>query len=125
MSHNEQSLVELVTGAAAEKKAIDLTILNIGKVSVVADYFIIITGATKIQVRAIADEIMENAKETGFPLLHKEGYSDGLWILLDYGSVVVHIFQPKEREFYNLERLWSHAPQVDGKLQAVAIDKAN
>ena len=125
MNRNVQSLVELIARSAEDKKAVDLTILNIGEVSLIADYFIIMTGTTKIQVQAIADQIMEKAKEADFPLLHKEGYNEGLWVLLDYGAVVVHIFQPKEREFYNLERLWSHAPKVDNNFQAAAIDKAN
>ncbi|NLZ38264.1 MAG: ribosome silencing factor [Firmicutes bacterium] len=120
MDHKVQSLVKLISKAAEDKKAIDLAILKIGEVSLIADYFVIMTGATKIQIHAIANEIMEKTEEAGFTLLHKEGYDEGLWVLLDYGAVVVHIFQPKEREFYNLERLWSHAPRVDNNFQATA-----
>lgn len=113
MTDDVQRLVQLVKGLAAEKKAGDTVILEVGKVSLVADYFLIASGNTKTQVHAIADHIMENVKAEGYPLLHREGYNEGLWVLLDYGSVVVHIFQPQEREFYNLERLWSHAPVVE------------
>jgi ribosome-associated protein len=102
----------MIEELAADKKAIDIVTLNIGKVSLVADYFLIATGASKAQVHAIADNIMEKLKEEDYPLLHREGYSEGLWVLLDYSFVVVHIFQPEQREFYNLERLWSHAPKA-------------
>jgi ribosome-associated protein len=110
LTEDVQRLIKLVEDLAEEKKAIDLMILEIGKVSVVADYFVIASGASRTQVHAIAGHIMENVKEAGYELLHREGFNEGLWILLDYGSVVVHLFQPREREFYNLERLWSHAP---------------
>ncbi|MDW7651161.1 MAG: ribosome silencing factor [Bacillota bacterium] len=112
MTEDAQRLVNLVETLAAEKKAIDIITLEIGKVSVVADYFVIASGASKTQVHAIADQIMEKLKEEGYTLLHREGYAEGLWVLLDYGYVVVHLFQPQEREFYNLERLWSHAPRT-------------
>ena len=105
-------LINLVEEAAVEKKAKDVVVLEVGKVSVVADYFLIATGASRTQVYAIADQITENAKEAGYKLLHREGYADGTWILLDYGDVVAHLFQPEERSFYNLERLWGHAPRA-------------
>lgn len=114
MSQDVHRLVELIKNSAEDKKAVDLTILEIGKVSLVADYFIMVTGTTKTQVHAIADSILEKLKEADYTLLHKEGYQEGLWIFLDYGSVVVHIFQPEQREFYNLERLWAQAPEVSG-----------
>ena len=107
-------LVKLAEDLAAEKKAQDIIVLEIGKVSLVADYFMIAAGATKVQVHAIADHIIQNLKEEGHTLLHKEGYNEGLWVLLDYGSVVIHLFQPEERDFYNLERLWGHAPRLPG-----------
>ena len=107
-----EQLVDLIEKAAEEKKAADIVILNIGKVSVVADYFIIATGSSKVQVQAIADNITDSLRIEGFPTLHEEGLNEGLWVLLDYGAVVVHIFQPEERSFYNLERLWNHAPRT-------------
>ncbi len=112
MTQEAGSLVRMAENLAAEKKAREIIILEIGKVSLVADYFMITEGATKIQAQAIADHIMQNLKAEGYTLLHKEGYHEGLWILLDYGSVVIHIFQPGERNFYNLERLWGHAPRL-------------
>lgn len=112
MTEDVQRLAQLVQDLAMDKKAGDMVVLEIGKVSVVADYFVIVSGASKAQVHAIADHIMENVKKADYALLHREGYDEGLWVLLDYGSVVVHIFQPQEREFYNLERLWGHAPKA-------------
>lgn len=108
-------LAVMIGKLAAEKKAMDIITLEIGKVSLLADYFVIVSGANRLQSKAIADNITEKLKDEGFVLLHKEGYDDGLWILLDYGYVVVHIFQPEQRKFYNLERLWGHAPQQGGQ----------
>ena len=67
----------------------------------------LVTGRSKIQTRAIADEISEKAKDAGFKTIRTEGYSEGTWILIDLGAVIVHVFTPDQREFYNLERLWS------------------
>jgi len=111
-------LANLVEHLATDKKAMDLCVLDIGKVSLIADYFIIASGANKLHVQAIADHIMQNLKGEGYQLLHREGYAEGLWVLLDYGFVVIHIFQPEHREFYNLERLWGHAPRI-GRLAHV------
>jgi len=104
-------VANLIANLAADKKALDVIVLEVGKVSVIADYFIIASGRNKNQVQAIADHIIAELKKEGLQILHKEGYAEGLWTLLDYGSVVVHLFQQEERRFYNLERLWGHAPQ--------------
>lgn len=105
-------LAHLIENLAQDKKAGALVVLEVGKVSLITDYFVITTGANKAQVQAIADQVMAGAKEAGYTLLHREGYAEALWVLLDYGSVVMHIFQPAERDFYNLERLWSHASRA-------------
>lgn len=112
MTVDAGTLVALTQSAAEDKKAVDVVILEIGRVSLIADYFLIASGTSKTQVQAIADHIIEKAKEMGYTLLHKEGYTEGRWVLLDFGYVITHIFQPEERDFYNLERLWSHAPKV-------------
>ncbi len=93
--------------AAIEKKAENVVVLDIRGRANFADYFILATGRSVIQVRAIADSVVE-ASETkyGAPI-RTEGYNDGNWILVDYGSVIVHVFTPGAREFYNLERLWA------------------
>jgi ribosome-associated protein len=97
---------------AAEKMAEDLTLLEIGRVSIIADYFLIATGATRIRVQTIGDHLIERIKRAGFTLQRMEGYREGWWIILDFGDLVVHLLQPEAREFYNLERLWSRAPLV-------------
>ena len=98
---------------AAEKKAEDLTLLEVSKVSIIADYFLIATGRTRAQVHAICDYLLEKFKERNRPLLGLEGYQEGWWVVLDYGDLVIHLFQPEAREFYNLERLWRRAPLVE------------
>ena len=80
--------------------------------TIVADAFVVITGRSKIQTRSIADAIAEKVRAAGFGPVRIEGYADGGWILLDLGSVVVHIFTPAERAFYNLERLWGRTAEV-------------
>jgi len=95
-----------VREAALDKKAEDVLALPLNGRTIVADTFVIATGRSKIQTRSIADAISEKAREAGYAKPRVEGYSDGGWILLDLGSVVVHVFTPDSRAFYNLERLW-------------------
>lgn len=75
-----------------------------------ADYFVLSTGRSVIQARAIADAVVEASEDRWGAPLRTEGYNDGSWILVDYGPVIVHVFTPQAREFYNLERLWGKAP---------------
>jgi len=108
-----QALLKIAMRAAGEKKAYDLTVLDIRKVSIIADYFLICTGRSLIHVQGIAREIIETiAKETG---VHPrtEGMRGGRWILLDYGDLIVHVFVEEERQFYNLERLWGDAGELN------------
>ncbi len=100
---------EMIAKAASDKKAKDITILDMQNISMVTDYFIICSANSTTQVQAIADNIEEKLEESGIKLLHKEGYREGRWILLDYGTCVVHIFVEEDRNFYNLERLWGDA----------------
>lgn len=101
-----------IGSAAANKKAKDIRILDIRGISPIADYFVICSGGSSIQVRAIADEIEEKMGEQQLQPLHKEGYDSARWILLDYGNVIVHIFHQEDREFYDLERLWADAEAI-------------
>jgi ribosome-associated protein len=100
-----------VRSAAQDKKAEDVTEIDVEGRTILADRFVIITGRSKIQTRSIADAIAEQAAQSGVKVARMEGYADGNWILLDLGNVVVHIFTPEQRAFYNLERLWSAVPQ--------------
>jgi ribosome-associated protein len=96
-----------------EKKAMDIILLEIGKVSLIADYFLICSGSSIIQAKALCDHLLENLPGDEYRLLRVEGYQEGRWILLDFGALVIHIFVPEERAFYNLERLWGSARVID------------
>ncbi|NMA92110.1 MAG: ribosome silencing factor [Firmicutes bacterium] len=96
-----------------EKKARDLVLLETGKISIVADYFLIGTGNSRIQIRAICDHLRQQLKESGFLPLRIEGYGEGYWVLMDYGGLVIHLLQQEARDFYDLERLWDRAPVVE------------
>jgi ribosome-associated protein len=102
----------LCVKAALDKKAYDLVLLEVGKLTSLADYFLICTGRSDTQVQAICQSIEETMKGTGQSPLAVEGYQHGQWIVLDYGDVVVHTFFEPVREFYDLERLWAKAPRV-------------
>lgn len=104
-------ILEIVRAAAHDKKAEDVTEIDVGGRTILADHFVIVTGRSKIQTRSIADSIAERVKAAGLRVARVEGYADGNWILLDVGNVVVHVFTPEQRAFYNLERLWSVVPE--------------
>ncbi|HEX2944878.1 MAG TPA: ribosome silencing factor [Clostridia bacterium] len=95
-----------------DKKARNVEIIDITEVSILADYFIIASGTSTTHIRTIADELEFRMGEAGYNLIHKEGYESARWILLDFGELVVHVFHEEDRNFYNLERLWS-----DGKFR--------
>jgi ribosome-associated protein len=100
--------------AADSKKATDIIVQEMRKVLFITDYFVIATGVNNRQVDAITEAIEEALrKEAGVKPIGREGLGDQTWVLLDYGDIVVHIFQPELREFYRLESLWSDAPFVD------------
>jgi ribosome-associated protein len=107
-----ENLVRIGAEAAAEKKAMDVVALRVGELLVVTDYFLIATGATDRQVHAIADEIEDRIRDAGAKPIGREGERELTWVLLDYGDFVVHVFQPEERGFYRLEKLWSDAPRL-------------
>lgn len=92
--------------AALDKKGIDFTVLDVHARTILADAFAIVSGRSKIQTRAIADAIVEAVEKSGATVLRVEGYSEGSWILIDLGNLIVHVFEPEQRSFYNLERLW-------------------
>lgn len=107
-------LVQTIVQAADERKGADLSLLQVTEISTLADYFVIITGFSKVQVRAIARSIEEAVEETlQLRPIHAEGLTEGTWVLLDYGDVIVHIQLPQERDFYNLEAFWGHAERLD------------
>ncbi|GHO95928.1 ribosomal silencing factor RsfS [Reticulibacter mediterranei] len=105
-------LARAAADAASDKKASDVLLLDIREVTTVADYFVICSGNNPRQIQTIADTIDEELGKQGAALLHREGTAETGWILLDFGDVIVHIFGPKEREYYRIERLWSEAKTV-------------
>lgn len=105
-------LARAAVDAAADKKASDVLLLDIREVTAFADYFVICSGSNRRQLQAIADAIDEHLSAQGARLLHREGDAESGWLLLDFGDVIVHILGPKEREYYDLERLWSDAKTV-------------
>lgn len=107
-----ESLVRLAAAAAAEKKATDVVAIYVGETLVVTDYFLIATGSNDRQVHAIADSIEDALREAGAKPRGREGERELKWVLLDYGDLVVHVFQAAERDFYRLERLWGDAPAL-------------
>jgi ribosome-associated protein len=98
--------------AALDKKAYDLVLLDVSKVTSLADYFLICSGRSDTQVQAISQAIEEAMLRSGHKPLAIEGYQHGHWVVQDFGDVVVHIFFEPVREFYDLERLWAKAPRV-------------
>ena len=103
----------LALSSAAEKKAINIVVLDLREIATFTDYFIIASGANERQVQAISDEVVESLKKSGTPVTRVEGYKTAEWILLDYGDFVMHIFNEKARAFYDLERLWRESKRVE------------
>ena len=102
-----------VTKALDAKKGKDIRLLRIAEVSSLADYFLICTGTSNTHVKTLCDYAEYTLEQLGEPLLGREGHRGNAWELLDYGSIVVHVFTEEAREFYSLERLWADAEQVD------------
>ena len=98
--------------AALDKKAIDLTVLDVQGVSTITDYFLVCSGRSAPHVKTIADAIREELKADGVRPLHAEGQAESGWVLLDYGDVLMHVFLEDTRAYYALERLWGDAPSV-------------
>lgn len=109
-----QELAWKIAEAADDKKAADITILQVEDVSYLTDYFVIATGFSKIQVKAIADAIEEKiAEQFQISPVRVEGKTEGNWVVQDYGEVIVHLFLPSEREYYTLEAFWGHAKRLE------------
>ncbi len=99
--------------AALERKARDVVALDLRGISTATDYFVVATGNSDIQVKAIADRVMERLRELGEKPTHVEGMETGRWVLLDYIDLVVHVMHPQARDFYQLEALWGDAATVE------------
>lgn len=99
--------------ALDDKKADNIVILNIGEVSVIADYFIIASGGNPSQINALVDSVEEKLSELNVKPVNIEGIQNASWVLMDYGDIIIHIFSKNDREFYNLERIWADCKEVD------------
>ena len=103
----------LAVRAAESKKATDIKVLDLTGITSFTDHFVVCTGSNPRQIQAISDEVTLQLKDHGELPLSVEGYSQAEWVLVDYGDFLVHIFSPKAREYYSLERLWRNAKLID------------
>lgn len=106
-------MVKIAYAALDEKKAEDISIIDISGVTVIADYFLIASGANPNQVQALVDNVQEKLYKAGYECKQVEGYQGATWILLDYLDIVVHVFSREDRRFYDLERIWRDGRQMD------------
>ncbi len=102
----QTTLAQKIAGILNDKKAKDISVLHVAHLTVITDYMVIASGRSSLQVKALADEVDDAMAMEGVQLRSKEGNAEGRWIVLDYGTVLVHIFHPEDREFYRLEKLW-------------------
>lgn len=106
-------LLKVAVEAIEDKLGVDTVVLNVGEVSSLCDYFIITSGSSQRQVKSIAESVEDSFTQLGLEPRGKEGYTSQNWVLLDYGDIMVHIFDDENRGFYNLEKLWKDAPYVE------------
>lgn len=115
MDEKVRKMAELAISALEDKKGEEIRVLDISQVSVIADLFIIVGGSNKNQVQALCDNVTEKLGRAGFPENHIEGYDNGNWILIDFGDIIVHIFDKENRSLYDLERIWRDGKSIDIK----------
>lgn len=113
---NDLYYAYLAANAGEEKKGENILLLDVSKLTIIADFFLIITAKSFTQIEAIAKHIEERLSNYNYPLLTKEGISTSNWIVLDFGNLIVHIINEKERNYYKLERFWSNATIIDKKI---------
>lgn len=112
MENETGRLMRIAYQAMDEKKASDIRVIDISKISILADYFMIASGSNPNQIHAMADLVEEKLAKEGIRARSVEGYQNANWILMDYQDIVIHIFDQESREFYNLERIWSDGEDV-------------
>lgn len=110
---DSEEKVRLIAATADAVKAEDIAVLDLRQLTIISDFFLICTGKSSIQLRAIASRIEDKLRDIGVRKLRMEGYQEATWILMDYGDVVVHIMAAEQRAFYRLEELWSDAPRLE------------
>ena len=110
---NAKEMALAAAKALDSKKGKDIKLIRIDKITTLAEYFVICTGTSNTQINALCDAVEKELTEKGEEPLHREGYRGGTWVLLDYGCVVVHVFNDEARKFYSLEHLWADGEEVD------------
>ncbi len=125
MTKTTREYVEEICALLYEKKAQEIVTINIGDKTIIADYFVICSGRSNTQVKALSDELEVKMGERGLTPRRIEGYREGRWVVQDYGDILVHIFHPEERSYYNMERLWrdednarDYSAEMDAKERA-------
>ncbi len=113
MALSSEEVLSVTVRTLEEKKAVDTVALNLQGISLIADYFVICSGNSVIQVQAIADGVRKEAHKNGIKVRGIEGFDSARWVLIDLGDVVLHVFHREDREYYNIERLWSDAKVVE------------
>lgn len=108
-----KEMAKITIDALEDKKAEDIRVIDISQVSVLADYFIIASGSNKSQIQALSDAVEEKLGRSGYPMKQIEGYDNANWVLLDFGDIIVHIFDRENRLFYDLERIWCDGKNID------------
>lgn len=123
MKFEGKILAESISALASEKKATDILVMDLKKIDYVTDYFVIASGDSYVQVKAIADHIEEKLAGQNIRVFHREEDKDYNWVLLDYSDVVVHVFEQATRKFYSLERLWGDAKTIVPKEKKIYAGK--
>ena len=113
MTLTPEQIAAIAATALEDKKAKDVKILKTEEQTVLADYFVICNGTSSTHIKALVDEVDKELSEAGEPPMRREGLRSDIWVLMDFGSVIVHVFTDEARKFYNLERLWSDSEVVD------------
>ena len=113
--HQSKEMTHIAWNALSDKKGEDIKIIDITGISVLADYFIIANGNSDSQVNALVDNVEEELHKAGYPLRQREGQASGSWVLLDFGDIIVHVFDKENRLFYDLERIWKDGKDISAE----------
>lgn len=109
----DEKMVQIIAEACLDEKAQDVVVLDVSELTVIADYFIIASGKSTIQVNSIVDYVEETLKEYDIHPIRREGYQQGSWVVLDYDFIILHVFRSEERDYYDLENLWGDARRIE------------
>lgn len=113
MMEQPKEMARIAYHALADKKGEDIKIIDIAGVSVLADYFLIASGSNESQIRAMVDNVEEELQKAGYAVKQREGYGSGNWVLMDFGDIIVHVFDKENRLFYDLERIWRDGKTIE------------